>query len=571
MHLQGGVPGWKNPLVKMPAGALVKSVSDPSILVEAVNAWINAGKAKADLWTDFRYHDFEYPNFDSNPSWDELIALWRRNFRKFVDATYLSNYAYFIRLVEELNEYTDSRMVKGHPDYEPALLGPRLLSAQAAAWVWNNEYRGRLVQVDGVSVVIPADCRLVLCNSPMGNDIPKEFFVLAVQEDCVLGVHPYTKWVNGQRDPGDWRWLGGRWYFNEQEYGIKPTYAFTECSPCDGSTSNGWRSGSVMGGSEALLVEGMRAWWSDIISTDAYKEGRILGPGAWFTSKIPDKDEKWQYFLLWEQQLSLLADAAREIWVAPSPPVEPPPVEPPPVEGCRGDPRIDYRREYWVLHSSMELGEKREVFLQAQTKGNTVGQSWDDMGIGNLSQRYGVGWNVPVEDEQKFIDWKDEFYPGVSLSFRRLPFLAWPLEGQHQESFAAWAKLGAPRDYDFDGIQESMHEGLDFGAVIGQKVRACRDGVVVWASNQRRTGGDSLYGNHIIVEHDDDWVTWYCHLDKMFAKAGDKVLRLDILGLAGRTGNSDAPHLHLTVQHIGHGLSAYVVPDVVDPLPLLWV
>jgi len=83
------------------------------------------------------------------------------------------------------------------------------------------------------------------------------------------------------------------------------------------------------------------------------------------------------------------------------------------------------------------------------------------------------------------------------------------------------------------------------------------------------SGGYSLYGNHIVIESAGGWRIWYCHLDKMFVQPGYKVIRETIIGEGGSTGNSSAPHLHLTVQHIGHGLGGYVLPDVVDPLPLL--
>lgn len=94
----------------------------------------------------------------------------------------------------------------------------------------------------------------------------------------------------------------------------------------------------------------------------------------------------------------------------------------------------------------------------------------------------------------------------------------------------------------------------------------------MWASDQRRTGGASAYGKHIIIEHDNGWITWYAHLNEMYVEKNTKVLRGTIIGTAGNTtkpGNTMGVHLHLTVQHVGHGMSGYVVPDVVDPLPLL--
>lgn len=98
---------------------------------------------------------------------------------------------------------------------------------------------------------------------------------------------------------------------------------------------------------------------------------------------------------------------------------------------------------------------------------------------------------------------------------------------------------------------------------------ACLGGTVVWASDQRRSGGDSFYGNHIIIEHEDGLITRYAHLDSMLSAVGDVVERGDVIGWVGTTGNSDGPHLHLTVQHIGHGFNGYIVSDVVNPLDYL--
>ena len=122
--------------------------------------------------------------------------------------------------------------------------------------------------------------------------------------------------------------------------------------------------------------------------------------------------------------------------------------------------------------------------------------------------------------------------------------------------------FGEPRSW-------GPHEGVDIYALTGDTIVACLDGTVVWASDQRRSGGDSKYGNHIIIEHDDGWITWYTHLSFMLSNVGDNVMRGEMIGEAGNTGNSSGPHLHLTVQHIGHGLDGFIVPDVVDPAKYL--
>lgn len=148
--------------------------------------------------------------------------------------------------------------------------------------------------------------------------------------------------------------------------------------------------------------------------------------------------------------------------------------------------------------------------------------------------------------------------------------LGWPLNREIQTHFASWALFGAARDYDGDGIFDDKHEGLDLHALIGDEVLACANGEVVWASNQRRSiGGDSLLGNHIIIEHDNGLITWYGHLDDMKSAIGDVVLKGEVIGYAGNTGKSTGPHLHLIVQYPGNGVDGFVLPDVVDPIEYL--
>lgn len=276
MHFQSPIQNWPRILAVAPERCFIKAF-EGGMLAEAKAEWVRLGRDPAKLHTDFRFFDFIYP-FDRAYSFAELKDIWRANFRRFVDRTYLERFAGHVDSVEELNEYYDTRMA-----HDSALLAPFLASAQAAVAVWNDEFRGRVVtSADGGQGLIPANCRLVIGNSPVGNDIAREFYALAVASDNILGVHPYSKWEHRTRDPQDFRFHSGRWNWDEQAYGIKPVYAFTECGPYL-SAAEGWRYADCMGADMGLLLGGMRAWVQDVRTTFAYQEGRILGPGAFFT------------------------------------------------------------------------------------------------------------------------------------------------------------------------------------------------------------------------------------------------------------------------------------------------
>ncbi len=138
-------------------------------------------------------------------------------------------------------------------------------------------------------------------------------------------------------------------------------------------------------------------------------------------------------------------------------------------------------------------------------------------------------------------------------------------------TFTINAKFNAPRNYTHSPTKLQLHEGIDLRAINGQgnpvTVFAAQRGIV------DKTGFSAAgYGNYVRIRHkwgNEEWVTWYGHLSAVSVEAGQFVLAGQKLGIAGTTGFSTGIHLHLTVQHIGHGLQNYVIDDVVDPLPLI--
>jgi murein DD-endopeptidase MepM/ murein hydrolase activator NlpD len=84
------------------------------------------------------------------------------------------------------------------------------------------------------------------------------------------------------------------------------------------------------------------------------------------------------------------------------------------------------------------------------------------------------------------------------------------------------------------------HQGIDFGAPTGTRVKATGDGVVEFAGRQ---GG---YGNFIILRHQSQYETAYGHLSGFAAgiHKGTRVGQGDVIGFVGTTGLSTGPHLH---------------------------
>jgi murein DD-endopeptidase MepM/ murein hydrolase activator NlpD len=84
------------------------------------------------------------------------------------------------------------------------------------------------------------------------------------------------------------------------------------------------------------------------------------------------------------------------------------------------------------------------------------------------------------------------------------------------------------------------HNGIDYAAPTGTRVKAAADGTVAFSGWQ---GG---YGNVVILQHNGGYSTVYGHLSA-FAKGlrkGQRVSQGEVIGQVGATGMATGPHLH---------------------------
>lgn len=113
------------------------------------------------------------------------------------------------------------------------------------------------------------------------------------------------------------------------------------------------------------------------------------------------------------------------------------------------------------------------------------------------------------------------------------------------------------------------HEGIDLASPYGTPYTAVADGVVIWASDQRRSGGPSAYGWHIILDHGDGYTTLYAHAAVWpLPPVGSVVLAGEVVAFSGNTGNSSGPHLHLTLKKQGYQLPGWPA-GYMNPWPFL--
>ena len=89
-----------------------------------------------------------------------------------------------------------------------------------------------------------------------------------------------------------------------------------------------------------------------------------------------------------------------------------------------------------------------------------------------------------------------------------------------------------------NGTPMAPHLGVDIAAPEGTPIRAPADAVVSISDDYFLDGGFTL------LDHGHGVSTCYLHQSKRAVKAGDKVVRGDIIGYVGQTGRATGPHTH---------------------------
>jgi murein DD-endopeptidase MepM/ murein hydrolase activator NlpD len=86
----------------------------------------------------------------------------------------------------------------------------------------------------------------------------------------------------------------------------------------------------------------------------------------------------------------------------------------------------------------------------------------------------------------------------------------------------------------------SAHQGVDYAAPAGTRVRAVGDGVVEFAGER---GG---YGQVVVLRHRGAYSTVYAHLRGFAAgvRRGARLAQGDSVGFVGQSGWATGPHLH---------------------------
>ncbi len=107
---------------------------------------------------------------------------------------------------------------------------------------------------------------------------------------------------------------------------------------------------------------------------------------------------------------------------------------------------------------------------------------------------------------------------------------------------------------------------IDWAMPVGTPVCAARAGVVVKSKDDEDKGGPrrryQTHANCILIEHSDGTIGIYGHLakDGSRVKVGQRVKAGDVIGLSGKTGFVEGPHLHFAVFKTRNGSERESLP-----------
>lgn len=108
--------------------------------------------------------------------------------------------------------------------------------------------------------------------------------------------------------------------------------------------------------------------------------------------------------------------------------------------------------------------------------------------------------------------------------------------------------------------KESFHSGVDLVAPLGTAVLAMADGTVSKSGWQNPNNIKEGFGLRVYINHPKNMTSIYGHLSKILVQAGDNVVRGQIIGYSGKTGDVTGPHLHLELHKDG---------KPIDPMKLI--
>lgn len=106
----------------------------------------------------------------------------------------------------------------------------------------------------------------------------------------------------------------------------------------------------------------------------------------------------------------------------------------------------------------------------------------------------------------------------------------WPLRGEVLSRYGSM-------------LNGQRNDGLNIKAREGEPVRASADGVAVYADDEIKA-----FGKMAIIQHSGGYLSAYAHASELVIKKGDQIVKGQLIGFVGKTGNVSEPQLHYSIR-----------------------
>jgi len=93
------------------------------------------------------------------------------------------------------------------------------------------------------------------------------------------------------------------------------------------------------------------------------------------------------------------------------------------------------------------------------------------------------------------------------------------------------------------------NDGINIAASPGAEVHAAAAGTVSYCGNELRG-----YGNLVLIQHDDGYLTAYAHVGSIGVVRGDRVASGQVIATAGASGDVASPQLHFEIRRDKHAI-----------------
>jgi len=180
-----------------------------------------------------------------------------------------------------------------------------------------------------------------------------------------------------------------------------------------------------------------------------------------------------------------------------------------------------------LLGMNMPISDRnsvREVQVDARVQPSLINQSSE-----NINQ---IPYNIPSNYPEDFI--KNSSFIPTTL----------PVKGYVTRRYMVGKDAG-----------NRIHYGIDIVAKLNSVIQSAGSGFVIFANWTYE------YGNEIIIDHCNGFMSFYKHNHRLLVSQGDFVKQGAPIALLGNSGISSAPHLHFEIWKNGKPIN----PEILIP------